>query len=258
MARSMARFASALCLTLSLVALPLPAAAQDEPPAPQPTPAPEEPPPPPPPAAKPSIVVDAKDELGHDVRSVTVYIDDKPVAYELTGKPIEVEPGRHTIAVQRNDGPHQRATTMVTLNEGVTDHPVHFVFEPPKPEEQPRIEPTETPLAPRIVAGVGVLAVATGVVLLLARPTMPTNCDSETGKCTRLSAESEATFNEERDTAGMNRGLLRLGTVSLLAGAGLTAVGVLWYVLERPKPRTAMIAPWLRENSGGVMLRARF
>lgn len=252
----MRRFASALSIAVCFVALP--AFAQEEPPSPPPPPA--EPPPPPPPAAKPSLLVDAKDDAGRDVRSVTVFIDDRPVAYELSGTPIEVEPGAHTIAVQRNDGPKQRATMSVTLNEGDTNHAVHFTFEKP-PEPAPVLEhPENAPLAPRIVAGVGVLAVATGVVLLLARPAMPTNCDSDTGKCTRLSAETDAQFNDERDTAGMNRGLLRAGMVTLISGAAVTAGGVLWYVLEMPKARRsgAMIAPWLQGNAGGVVVRAAF
>jgi hypothetical protein len=244
-----------LSLALSLVALP--AAAQEPPPPPTEEPAP--PPPAPAPLVRSSVLIDAKDDLGHDVRNVTVFIDDKPIAYELTGTSIELEPGPHTIAVQRNDGPRQRATANITVGEGDANHAVHLAFE--KPAEAETIEPTATPLAPRIVAGVGIAGVVTGVVLLLARPALPTNCDSDTYKCTKLPAETDAKFTDERDTAGKNQGLLHAGLATLLAGAGLTTVGVLWYVVQKPKPRTAMFAPWLLPRmgtGGGVTLRASF
>jgi hypothetical protein len=247
------RLSPALAIALSLVAIP--AAAQEPPPPPTEEPAP--PPPPPAPLARPSIVIDAKDDLGHDVRNVTEFIDDKPIAYELTGTSIELSPGPHTIALQRNDGPRQRATATITLGEGDANHAVHLAFE--KPAEPETVESGATPLAPRIVAGVGIAGVVTGVVLLLARPALPTNCNSDTYKCTKLPAETEAKFAEERDTAGTNQGLLHAGVVTLLAGAGVTAAGVLWYVLEKPKPRTAtIVAPWISAGSGGLALRASF
>ena len=244
-----------LALSFAFLLVASHAAAQEEPPPPPPPPAEPEPPPP---LAKPSILIDAKDDAGREVRSVTVSVDDKVVAYEITGKPIEVEPGQHTITLQRNDGPRQRASASVTMNEGVTNHIVHFAFERAADPEPVLDKPDNAPLPPRIVAGVGILAVATGVVLLLARPSMPNNCDSDTGKCTKLPAESEATFDDERNTAGRNRGLLTAGTATLVTGAGITAVGVIWYALDRPKPRTAMIAPWLQPNVGGVVLRTSF
>lgn len=241
----------ALGLTLAIVFTSLSAAAQDEPPPPPPTT--EEPP-----KAKPSVVIDAKDDLGHDLRAVTVFIDDHPVAYELGPQPIELEPGAHTIALQRNDGPRQRATATVTLAPGDTNHAVHLVFERPPEPEPVLAEPVNAPLAPRIVAAVGLAGVVTGVVLLLVRPSLPTNCDPDTGKCTRLAAQTDAQFAADRDDAGTNRALLGAGLATLLGGAAVTGAGVLWYVLEKPKPRTAMLAPWLQGSAGGVVLRASF
>jgi hypothetical protein len=240
-------------IALSFVALP--AAAQEPPPPPT-----EEPAPPSPPAAplpRSSILIDAKDDLGHEVRNVTVFIDDKAIAYELTGTAIELGPGPHTIAVQRNDGPRQRASASITLGEGDANHAVHLAFE--KAPEPETVAPTATPLAPRIVAAVGIAGVVTGVVLLLARPALPTNCNSDTYQCTKLPAETDAKFAEERETAGDNQGLLHAGLTTLLAGAGVTAAGVLWYVRVKPKPRTAtIVAPWLSGSGGGVSLRASF
>lgn len=262
-------------MSLALVFFALPAAAQEEPapeppkveePAPEP-PAPEppapEPPPPEPPKAKPSVIVDAKDEDGREVRNVTVLVDGAPIAYELPDTPIALEPGAHTIAVQRNDGPRERATASVVLVEGDTNHAVHLVLAKPPSEERPLEAPLNAPIAPRIVAGVGVVGVITGVVLLLARPTMPTNCNADTGTCPRLAAQTDAQFTDDRHTAGTNRGLLVTGVSALIGGGVLTATGVLWYVLERKpfettKPRTAL-APWLHPgDGGGVVLRRSF
>src|SRR4051794_27702900 len=90
---------------LALVLSAAPAFAQEEPEPPKLVP------------PRPSVVIDAKDDAGHDVKNVTVYVDDKPVAYALDGQPIEIDPGPHTIAVQRNEGPRGRAVTTLTLGE---------------------------------------------------------------------------------------------------------------------------------------------
>lgn len=238
----------------SLVALP--AAAQEEAPAPA-----LETPPPVEAQPRPSIVVDARDDLGRAVRSVTLFVDDKPVAYELDGQPVELAPGAHTVTVQRNDGPRQRVTATVTLGEGDARLPVRLAFERPPAEPTVLEAPESTPILPRVVAGAGLVGVVTGVVLLLARPNLPTNCSSDTFTCTRLAAQTDTDAANDRETTATNRDLGRAGLVTLLSGAAVTAGGVLWYVLDTrqtAKPRTAKIAPWLLGEGAGVVLRARF
>jgi hypothetical protein len=232
----MKRLAPSL-IAVSLFAA-LPAAAQEEP-----APAPVDEPPPKP---KPTLRIEANQ------RNVTVFVDDKAVAYELPNAPIELEPGPHAITLQRNEGGTQRLTQSVVAGDGETR--VQFTFEKP-PELESVLEPPENaPIAPRIIAGVGAAGVITGVVLLLARPTLPTNCSSD--GCTRLSAETDAKFAQEQDDASQNRAFGTAGLVTLIAGGALIAGGVLWYILDREpfkaaKPPTAQSgwSQWLR---GGV------
>lgn len=249
---------------IALVLLAAPVAAQEPAPAPPPE-APAPPPapvtPPPEPArpastARPSIIVDAKDDLGKDVRAVTVYVDDAPFAYELDGRPLEVDPGTHVIRVQRNDGSRATGMTSITVKEGEINQRVHFAFEkaaPPPPE----LEPESAPVLPRVVAGVGIASFVTGVVLLLARPTMPTNCNADTSRCTKLPAESDVTFDEDRSKAQTNRDFLHAGLVTLIAGAGVTALGATWYVLKAPKSQDAR-AVRLQVAGSTIRLQATF
>ena len=51
--------------------------------------------------ATPTIIIDAKDEVGHDVGDVTVLVDDAMVAAEIDGKAIPLDPGPHTVRLQR-------------------------------------------------------------------------------------------------------------------------------------------------------------
>jgi hypothetical protein len=216
----------------------------------------DDPPPPPPPPPAASIIVDVKDDTGRPVTTATLFVDDQAVKYDLDGKPVELPPGPHTITVQRNDGPHVRASESIVLGVEEVGHAVHLVF-PKPPEPPPQDEaPDAAPLVPRIVVGVGMVGVITGTVLLLARPTMAPNCSRDS--CTRQADETDATYKDDRSTAATNRDLTTAGTTVLLAGAGVAVGGLLWYFLAHPPRRMASVAPWFATTSGGVSIRGAF
>ena len=113
-------------------------------------------------------------------------------------------------------------------------------------------------LAFSIVVATGLVAVVAGTVLILARPTIPGNCDADGGTCAKLASETDAQAADDRDRAGRYVGFGRAGVLMIIAGGTVAAAGLVWYFLERPPRRAAMIVPWVATGSGGIAAQGTF
>jgi hypothetical protein len=77
-------------------------------------------------AATPTIVVDVKDGTGTDIADAKVFVDGRPVADRIDGRPISVDPGSRTVRVDRPDG--LTGTQKIVAKENAKAREVKFVF----------------------------------------------------------------------------------------------------------------------------------
>lgn len=178
-------------------------------------------------AAIPSIVVSARTSDGTDITDARLRIDGTVAQVHLTGFPIEVDPGEHTI---RCEAPHSReAERRVLVIAGEKNRVVPFTIEPAPVSQPPSPSPDKPARAPFVaypLAAGGALALTAGVVLdVLAynrldelRSTCAPFCDSSDGSATRTQ--------------------MVIGDV--LAGVGVVALGVaVWMFVRTPPARAA-------------------
>jgi hypothetical protein len=80
-------------------------------------------------AAQPTIVLRATDG-DQDVTDVSVDLDGEPLATQLEGKAVAVEPGRHVLTLRRADLPPVQVTLI--FREGEKNRPVSVALRAPK------------------------------------------------------------------------------------------------------------------------------
>lgn len=210
--------------------------------------------------ATPTIVIDAKDQSGHDVGDATLMIDGRVMTHQLDGKAIPVDPGSHTIDVSANTmrGTAKHVTDTFIAKEAEKARVVRVLVPAPGPAEQPeKAEPASHHSAlPWVLVGIGAAFVVTGTVLALV--SYPDGCDpdatSEDGK-EGVCAGPNATENQS--TAGTVKHFHLYGPIMMIAGGAMLAGGLAWHFLEKPSA-SAMIAPWYDVASGGLMMKSTF
>jgi hypothetical protein len=77
-------------------------------------------------AATPTIVVDVRDSSGTDIADAKVFVDGRPVADRIDGRPISVDPGSRTVRVDRPDG--LTGSQKIVAKENAKAREVKFVF----------------------------------------------------------------------------------------------------------------------------------
>jgi hypothetical protein len=98
-------------------------------------------------AAIPSIVFEAKDASGNDVRGVAVTMDGQPFAERLDGFALAVDPGEHTFSFSAPGLP--AVEKHVVVYEGEKDrHERVRMGEPPAPQSAVTLPPVHTAPAP--------------------------------------------------------------------------------------------------------------
>jgi tetratricopeptide (TPR) repeat protein len=106
----------------------------------------------------------------------------------------------------------------------------------------PPVEVREHTVPPWIVVGVGGAAMITGAIVLITVPTLPSNCNRDTSKCTATPNETKDQLAADQDTAGKAIGQPGIGLGILLGGVAVTGLGLLWHFLEPTGPVEARAA----------------
>jgi hypothetical protein len=176
-------------------------------------------------AEQPTVVLAAHDETGRDVAAVRVTIDGQPLATQLDGRPLDVDPGRHVVRGEFSGGRSVEITVVVRATE--KDRVIRLDLPaapppsvPPPQAEAPRAGP---PVVTYVLAGVGALALGSFAYFGLS------------GKFEESHLASTCRPNcAEDDIRGVRRSYLA-ADVSL--GVALVAIGVAtWFALQSPRP----------------------
>lgn len=122
----------------------------------------------------PSIVIDATDEDGHDIGDARVLVDGFEVASTTEGRSIEIDPGPHTVRVERLG--HAAVEQKIIAKEGMHARRVGAILVRPHADGTPKVLPTsdvaERPPASSaptwtfIAMGAGAASLTAGVLLI--------------------------------------------------------------------------------------------
>lgn len=208
-------------------------------------------------------MVDARDEEGKDVGDATLTIDGEVITHQLDGKAIPVDPGAHTLTLQRNAPLRSTATTpkvteTIIAKEGAKARAIKFVLPALRADSAADTRAGGHTLWPWLVVGAGVVTVGVGLAYILTTPSLPAQCNLESAKCTQVPGQSRADFEDVQVRAGQAKDQPTLGGIIAGVGGVAVAAGLLWHVLEPTKPRTARVGPWLLPGGGGLSARAAF
>ena len=217
----------------------------------------------------PTIVVDAKDDVGHDIGDATVAIDGHVVASSIDGHELAVDVGPHTIAVTYYGVTKKEA---IIAKAGEQMRQVHVTFgrggvaaagssEPAPPPVNDK--PHHSSIGPIAVMGMGAAMAVTGIALFGIAPALPPNCSTANHLCSASNADgSRRDANQvaqDQDDASKHLQRQEVGGVLIAGGAAVAVGGLIWFLLDKPtKPRTARIAPWLSAGSGGLSAAGSF
>src|SRR5215471_469259 len=118
-------------------------------------------------ASMPSVVITARDPNGKDLIDVKVTVDGQPFADKLDGKPLTVDPGKHTFHYEAAGAPPVDEDVVMHAGEKNRQISVKLGNAPPPPTTPPpATTPVETgggtsgpPIAAFVIGGIGVLAI---------------------------------------------------------------------------------------------------
>lgn len=214
-------------------------------------------------ASMPTVVFEVRDAEGNDTTAVSVALDGKPwlTAVDVTARPID--PGTHTLRFTiPGMAPIEQ---IVVVREGEKNKKVAVAFGTAPPPVAPIVPPTpvmpreedDTPVAPWVIGGVGLAALATGGILAAVvaseKSTFDEHCD-----------DAKRTCDAEGIAAGeTGRALGPISTVSLVLGAVGVGVATVWLIGDAARddasPATTVgTGPVVGADGAGWGLRGRF
>lgn len=135
----------------------------------------------------PSITLAVRDPDDHDVIEAKIFLDAKPLADKIDGKPVYLDPGEHVFRVEAEG--FEPSDVRVIAREGEQNRNLDIKLQ--KNAEAPTPTPDPTPAEPApeasgghtvppwIVVGVGAAGLVTGVVMYgIGSSSFPTECDA--------------------------------------------------------------------------------
>jgi hypothetical protein len=222
----------------------------------------------------PGVVLGAKDPKGADLFDVNVTLDGEPLVTHLDGKAVAVDPGAHTFTFTVSGQPPVAERVLVKEGEKARALNVTFAAAPragePAPSAPPRPGATGGEghrgghsVAPWILVGVGSTIAFTGVVMYLAAPALPSNCDAATSTCVIRLNESSADLANDQDRAGAHVFWHKVGLLTFAGGALVVGGGLLWHFLEPANEGSSSssrvrVTPWTSASAAGVTLGGGF
>jgi hypothetical protein len=181
-------------------------------------------------ASMPSVVVSAKDGSGRDLVDVRVTVDGQPFAEKLDGKPLMVDPGKHTFRYEAAGAPPSEEDVVVhageknrALNVRLGGPPQTPPGTPAPAPPAPETSPTPSgaagpPVAAYVLGGLGVVALGSFAFFGI------------TGKSDVSDLRSSCSPNCQQRDVDHARTKLIIADISL--GVGVVALGVAtWMIL---------------------------
>ncbi len=174
----------------------------------------------------PSIIVRARDEAGHDLVGVRMYVDGELLVTQLDGRLVAVDPGVHKLRFEMAGRPP--VEMQVVVREAEKSRPLDVTLPAtttaPAAEAKPAVpsEPSRPiPVTTFVLAGIGVAGV-TGFALFAssAKNDVDTMRDTCAPGCTTVQVETARTKGAIANTF-LGVGILALG-------------GAVWTFLARP------------------------
>jgi len=189
--------------------------------------------------AQPTIVLEARDNQGHDVSDVTVEVDGRPFVQRLDGIAVPVDPGEHTFTFEVKGRP-PTVTQKFVLREGEKGRREQILL---GGALQPaamggtslRSSPVDaTPLGVQRVAslvalGAGLVGAAAGVAFAVEAKAKANDADAY---CPRTVCANDAALrmNQDARVAG------NLATGAFVVGAAGIAGAVVLWLTAKPSP----------------------
>jgi len=216
---------------------------------------------------QPTVNFVARDGNGNDLPNTSVYVDGMLVATSIDGRPVDIDPGNHTVKFS-NAGKDEVVTVVIGSGEKgrvvqarfgsatiVANPGAGSVVDKPAPRKRgSTVVHPKGALAVTIVGGL--LALAGGGVAFYGRSQVPDQCDLSTHEC--AAPPGDQVFGEASSAAStMNLGIATAGVgVAVLTG------GLVWYFAGaktiKESPEQQAIAPWVSSHGGGVSVMGRF
>jgi hypothetical protein len=190
-------------------------------------------------SAIPTVSLSAVDASDHDLFDVAVTLDGKLLVSKLDGKAITLDPGIHTFKFETAGA--APVEERVLINEGdrakrvVARFTALGVAIKPPPVGQASSS-GRIPIAPIIVGGFGLAAVATGAILFVSgTSSFPEKCNSlplfstSSGSCPRASEAEKVEQSRLAESANSRRDV---GGGLMIGGAALAVIGGTWLLID--------------------------
>jgi hypothetical protein len=181
-------------------------------------------------SAMPSVVLSVRTADGDDIANARVSIDGKPTRLRLSGTPIELSPGEHSVRIEVPGKPE--VERKIIVNSGEKNRLVTLTL-PPEPEPksalrsgESRGESTSAPTWPYFVGALGIVAIGGGVTLdVLGSRRLSDHRDDCAPDC------NESDVSTTRTMIIVGDSLIAVGVIAL----GIAAYGL---VTGKPVTRT--------------------
>ncbi|MBL8611745.1 MAG: hypothetical protein JNL38_30660 [Myxococcales bacterium] len=206
-------------------------------------------------ASSPSVVFDAKDGKGKDLVDVRVFVDDKQVADQIDGKPIQLDPGQHVFRFESTGLPP--VEERVVIKQGEKNRIVSASFRPAgadRPPPPPPAAPVEDSSGRTVMTvasigliGIGAVGLGVGAVLGLQANSTINDLKSTCG-VTQTCPQGDV------DAAERKR---NLAIGAAVAGGAFVAGGVVLFLLRPAAPKATAIRMEISPNPGGASLGLR-
>jgi hypothetical protein len=202
-------------------------------------------------AAIPTIIPVMKDAHGRDSAAARVSIDGVPAAEVLDGRPVEVDPGAHTVVFQAPRQPPVTEQIVVVQAQKNRIVLARISAAPPPPEPPPQLPPPQSgSISPWTWVGFGVggaaliAGIATGARALVEADDLEETCGGTT---------CSTTFQSEYDHGVL---LAHVSTAMFVVAGVATAFGAAAWIWLSDPPSPSALQPVLGPGYAG--LRASF
>lgn len=217
---------------------------------------------------QPTIVLVARDGNGNDLPNTSVYIDGALIVTALDGKPVDVDPGTHTVRFT-NGGKDEIVTVVIGSGEKTRTVAARFGSPAPiapqragalplvdreAPVRTPRSRTTHPGGAMVIAIAGGGIALIGGAVAFYGASQIPDSCSLSTHEC--AAPPGDPVF--ARAASGTRT--MNIGIVTGAVGVAALAGGLVWYFAgaKTTKETPTQVSPVVTNGSAGFAVTGSF